>query len=385
MDFDVQINRENTNSVKYDLRDRIFGRDDVIPMWVADMEFAAPDAVKEAFQKRIDHGVFGYTLIPDSCREAIFDWLKKRHGWDVGNYSFTFSPGVVPALNVAVLAFTEPGDGIIVQPPVYYPFFAAAKDHGRCLLYNQLVLENGKYRIDFEDLAEKAKGAKMLLLSNPHNPGGRVWSKDELTRIAEICIQNDVLVVSDEIHSDLIFNRFKHIPFASISPEAAERSITFMSPSKTFNLAGLSIAYALCANAELHKKFNDMVEHLHIGYCNIFGAIGLEAAYRHGEEWLCELLEYLSGNIKYIVKFFEQHIPQIKVIEPEGTYLVWLDCRELGMNQKELNRFFVNEAGVGLSDGRIFGLGGDGFMRMNAACSSKIIEEALEKIKRAFQ
>jgi len=382
--FDKIIERENTNCVKYDLRKQIFGTTDLIPMWVADMDFETPDVIIEAIKKRLEHPVLGYSFRPESFYTSIIDWMKIRHQWNVKKEWISFSPGVVPALNMIVLGLTEADDKIIVQPPVYFPFFTAIENHGRKLINNPLIIKNSRICIDFIDLEAKiSEGAKMLFLCNPHNPGGSVWKRDELLKIADLCLKNNVIVVSDEIHSDLIFSPNKHIPFASLSKEISDITITCMAPSKTFNIAGLSTSFLVISNHELMKKYNKTLDNVHVGQGNIFGTIALEAAYNQGSQWLEELLSYLRINIDFVENFLKNNIPEIKMLKPEATYMIWLDCRNLKMNDKTLRNFLIKEAKIGLNDGPVFGIGGEGFQRMNIACPLSLIEKALIRLKKA--
>jgi len=292
--FDKIINREHTASVKFDLRKEVFGKEDILPMWVADMDFETPDFVIDTLKKRLEHPILGYSYRPDSYYQSIINWVKRRHQWIIKKEWISFSPGIVPAINMAIMAYTEPGDQIIVQPPVYHPFFSAIKNNHRIQVDNPLTLQNGRYFIDFNDLKAKLKDAKMILLSNPHNPGGSVWSKEELQTLGELCVENDVLIMADEIHSDLVFKPAQYVPMASLSPEIANQTVTFIAPSKTFNMAGLATSSVVISNNILKEKFDQILDTIHISMGNIFGAVASEAAYTHGDEWLDELLEYLS-------------------------------------------------------------------------------------------
>ncbi|WP_425447038.1 MalY/PatB family protein [Dethiothermospora halolimnae] len=384
--FDEVVDRMGTNSIKWDGMDRVYSRDDILPLWVADMDFKAPKPVIDALIDRAKHGIYGYSFRPDSYYEAIVDWIHKRHGWKIEKDWIEFSPGIVPAINIAVMTYTEPGDKIIVQNPVYYPFFSAVENNNRELLYNQLRLKDGKYFIDFDDLEKKIKsGAKMLILCSPSNPTGRVWTKDELERLGKLCTDNNVLIVSDEIHSDIVYKEHKHIPIASISRELLNNTITCMAPSKTFNIAGLSTSEIIIPNKKLRKKFNKEIERIHVGMTNVFGIEALEAAYREGEEWLDQLLIYLQENVDFIKEYIANNIPKIEVVDPEGTYLIWLDCRGLGMNNRQLKRFMIEEAKVGLNDGPVFRQGGEGFQRINIGCPRSILKEGLERIEKAVK
>ena len=328
-DFDEIIHREHTNCVKYDLRNEYFGKEDVIPMWVADMDFAVPPFVREALRKRAEHPVYGYTVLSDSYYRSIINWLEKKHHWKIQKEWISYSPGIVTALNLLVQAFSGPGDSVIVQPPVYFPFFNAVKTNNRKLVYNQLLEIDNRYFIDFDDLQKKAEeGARMLLLCSPHNPVGRTWTKEELERLGAWSLKYGVLIISDEIHADLVFEPFKHIPFAGMSEELSQNTISCIAPSKTFNLAGLSTSSVIISDKELRKKYSKTTERVHLSN-NIFGAIASEAAYTHGYEWLQQLMGYLQNNVNLVTRYFRDHLPEVKVTRPEATYLLWLDFRGL--------------------------------------------------------
>ncbi len=386
-DFDKIIDRSGTDTFKFELREKIFNKADVIPLWVADMDFAAPPAVVEAVKKRAAHPVYGYTVRPESFNISIQNWLKNRHGWDVGAGNITFTPGVVPALALSILAFSGPGDGVIIQPPVYPPFHSIVTDNDRKLVYNSLIFEEGKYRINFEELEALASQPvnKILILSSPHNPVGRLWSEEELTMLGNICLKHDVLVLSDEIHSDLALYGNRHIPIASIKREFAENSLTFMAPSKTFNIAGFGTSYVVCENDDLMKKFKHILNALHLNMGTLFSGVILEAAYNHGAEWLDAMLKYIEGNIDLVYDFFKTELTQVTFVKPEATYLLWLDFRQTGWSQEKLNSFLINKANVGLNNGILFGKeDGQGFMRMNVGSSRLVIQKALDNMKRAF-
>ncbi len=383
--FDETPKREGTSCVKYDSRQEIFGKKDVIPMWVADMDFKCPPAVTEALRQRLKHEILGYTVRREEYFSSIKKWLRKRYEWHIENDWIVFSPGIVPALNICTLAFTEPGDKIIVQPPVYFPFFNAVTDHKRKLLFNRLKETNGQWSIDFDDLERKASlGVRMLLLSSPHNPVGRSWSKEELEKLSRICLDYNILIISDEIHADLVLPGHKHIPLAKISGPVADNTLTCMAPSKTFNLAGLSTSSMIISNPGLRKKFEDAINSLHITGGNIFGTEASIAAYSFGEEWLDQLLPYIKNNIEYLVLRLEE-VELVSPVIPEATYMVWLDCRRMKMSIPELNDFFINKAGVGLSEGSMFGPGGEGFMRINLACSHDTLRKAMDNIINALK
>jgi len=378
--FDVVLPRENTNSVKFDFRKQYFGRDDVIPMWVADMDFPVPPFVSDALRMRAEHPIYGYSIIPDSYNEAVMDWLKRRNTWEIKQEWILFSPGVVTGLNVIVQAMTEPGDKIIVQPPVYFPFFTCVEKNGRELLYNQLVEKNGVYTIDFDDLENKMKdGARMLILCNPHNPVSRCWTQAEFEWLGAKCLEHKVLVVSDEIHGDLVFEPHRHIPLATLSEEIAQNTITCIAPSKTFNLAGLFTSSIIIPNDSLRRKFKVAEERVHLS-ANIFGVTAAEAAYRYGEEWLRQLMNYLKSNIMLVKDFLAVKMPEISVSPAEATYMLWLDFRKLGIASAELKKLLIEKAGLGFVEGPTFGPGGEGFQRMNIACPRATIEMALERI-----
>lgn len=382
--FDEIIDRRASDSIKW-ATGNVFHKGDAIPLWVADMDFRAPQPVVDALVERARHGVFGYPIRSDAYYEAIISWFSRRHSWQIEKTWIVPNPGVVTALTVAVLSCTQPGDKVIVQPPVYFPFFSQVNNNGRQLLENCLKVENGRYEMDFMDLESKLHDprSRMLVLCSPHNPVGRVWSADELRQAAELCLKYNVILVSDEIHCDLVFSGFHHTVASSLSAEIAQNTITLVAPSKTFNLAGLNSSAAIIPGAELRKRFAATTEAIHVGSSSVFGLLGLEVAYNQGEEWLDELLHYLECNLDVLDGFFKQRIPQIKVYRPQGTYLVWLDCRALGLAGSALRNFMLKQAGLGLNDGAAFGCGGEGFMRMNVACPRALLQQALEQLEAA--
>jgi len=385
-DFDEEISRENTGCVKYDLRKKVFGSEDIIPMWVADMDFKTPDFIIGAMKKRLEHEVMGYSFHPHEYFSSISAWLRKRHKWEINDEWICFCPGVVPALNLCTLAFTRPGDSIIIQPPVYTPFFSAVENHGRNLILNQLAVKDGRWTMDLKSLESAiTRDTRMIILSNPHNPVGRSWTPYELTSLAEICIKNNILLLSDEIHSDLILPGYSHTPAAKLSEKIAEITVTCVAPSKTFNLAGLSTSSVIISNPVLRKYFNSKIEHLQIGNGNIFGTVASIAAYSEGPEWIDSLMGYLSRNAGYVIDYCREQIPEIIPVRPEATYMIWLDCKKLGMSGKELGEFFVSKAKVGLNEGSSFGPGGEGFMRMNLATNLKMVKQAMEQIRVAVE
>jgi cystathionine beta-lyase len=308
----------------------------------------------------------------------------RRHGWYINTEWLTYSPGVVTALNLCIITFSQPGDGVIIQPPVYYPFFRAIKNNGRSVENNPLIFQDARYFMDIENLNSLAKDrTRLMIISNPHNPVGRVWKEPELRKIGEFCVKNDVILISDEVHSDIVYSGYKHIPVSSLSEEIANQTITCIGPSKTFNLAGLKTSSIIIPNPKLRKLYNTTLTNLSIGADNSFGLAALEAAYRHGDEWLTVLLEYLEANMDFAVNYFQERIPKIKALKSEGTYLMWLDCRELGHDKDELDRYMREKAKVWFDDGPMFGPGGEGFQRINIACPRSILEEALKRIEDA--
>ncbi len=382
--FDEHVVREGTDCIKYDHRQETFGSKDIIPMWVADMDFKCPDFVLDSMHKRLEHEIFGYSYRPPEYYQSIINWIKSRHNWNVEREWISFCPGIVPALNFCTLAFTQPGDGIIVQPPVYFPFFSAAESHGRNLIYNRLSENEGRWSIDFDSLVSAInEKTKMIIISNPHNPVGRVWSPEELNHLAEICIDKNIIIISDEIHCDLTLPGFIHTPMASLSEKIASKTVTLVAPSKTFNLAGLSTSSVIIPDPDLRKSFNRVVDNLHIGSGNIFGTVASIAAYTHGEKWLGELMHYIDDNVEFVIDYCRDMIPEIIPVKPEATYMIWLDCRKFQMQGKELQNFFIHKAGVGMNEGSAFGPGGEGFMRMNVGTTHSTVIKAMEQIEKA--
>jgi len=383
-DFDKIIPRENTDSVKYDLRTDTFGRADVLPMWVADMDFETPGFIRKAVIKRAEHPVYGYSILSDDYFDAIIHWVKTRHQWEIKKDWISFSPGIVPAINFSVLTYTQKGDGVIVQPPVYFPFFDAINSNGRKQLDNQLLNRNGHYHIDFNDLEEKAKHAKLLLLSHPHNPTSRCWTEEELKTIGEICLRNQVIIVSDEIHNDLVLPGFKHHPMATLSDKIADITVTCIAPSKTFNMAGLATSSVIISNDYLRKRFRKTLEQLHIFRGNFFGYVASTAGYKHGGPWVDALMKYIQENFTYLGNFLQTSLPSIKLTQPEATFLAWLDFRGTGLSDKQIKTKLIHEAKLGFSHGPVFGKGGQGFQRMNLAAPRSMIEEACHRLKKSF-
>ena len=382
--FDEVIDRRGSDSLKLEALLPRWGREDLIPMWVADMDFRTPPFIIDSVKKRIECEIFGYTEKPNTWYQSIINWQKKRHQLAITKEMISFIPGVVPAIVMAIEAFTKVGEQVLIQPPVYYPFAAAIRNTGRKVITNPLLLGNLQYYIDFDDFEKKVKTCKLFILCNPHNPGGRVWSKEELEKLAAICLKYQVLMISDEIHADLTLPSYKHISLASLSEEIAMNTVTFSSASKTFNMAGLASAYAIIPNPQVRQKFLDKT----VGYMltdgNIFAFQTTVAAYEQGEEWLNQLLAYVQGNIDFLTQYIDQYLPKVKYIVPPASYLVFLDFRALGLSQKELVSFCTNKAHLALVDGSVFGEEGKGFMRINLASPRSIIEKALEQLKEAF-
>ena len=397
-DFDTEIDRLHTEASKWSFvqdeddpgrqirTDMFRGADRVLPLWVADMDFKSPQPVIDALVARAQHGIYGYTAIGRSYYEAVINWMRRRHGWEIKREWICTAPGVVPALKAAVRAFVPPGGKVIVQPPVYYPFFSTISDNDAQILSNPLIYENGRYRMDFEDLAQKASqvDVHMILLCSPHNPIGRVWNQAELERLGEICLANDVLVVADELHADLVFNNAVFTPFGKISKEFQQNSIICTAGSKTFNIAGIRASNIIIADRHRCEVYQKTLDSGGLGSINLFGTIALEAAYNHGEEWLEQLLDYVQGNYDYLCDFFAERFPDINVTPLEGTYLAWVDFSSLGLDEKRLRQLMLHEARVYLDEGYIFGEGGEGFERVNLACPRSILAEALTRIERTI-
>ena len=384
--FDRVVDRTGTESMKWVYPRKVLEAPDAIPMWVADMDFEAPPAVVEALRRRAEHGVFGYPLVPPSFWQAAIGWLARRHGWEVRKDWLALTPGIVPALNYCVRAFSRPGDGVIIQTPVYHPFYYAIENNGRKVVRNPLLFDGRRFRMDLDDLERRIDGpGRVLILCSPHNPVGRVWTRDELERLGRIAVERDLTVLSDEIHHDLVFGGSRHVPFAALSPELASRTVTFIAPSKTFNIPGLSTAAVVASNPDLLKGFEDEKERAGIELGQVFGIVGFEAAYAHGQAWLDELLPYLEANVDFLEAFLAERLPALRLVRPEGTYLALLDCRGLGLDPAGLTDFFLRRAGVYFSDGAMFGPELAGFARINFACPRSVLREALERVERAVK
>ncbi|MCH5235268.1 MAG: pyridoxal phosphate-dependent aminotransferase [Muribaculaceae bacterium] len=381
-DFDKIVERHDTNSYKWDSLDM----ENVIPLWVADMDFKTAPCIIDALRKRVEHGIFGYTRVPDKYYQATIDWFSRRHNWNFKASDIIYTSGVVPAISAIIKALTKPGDRVIIQTPVYNCFFSSIRNNGCEASENELIYNGTSYTIDFEDLEKRAADpkAKVLLLCNPHNPSGRVWTYNELYRIYDICKKNNVIVVSDEIHCELVYPPFVYIPFCSLSDEVAACSVACVSPSKSFNIAGLQIANIVCRDEEMRKKIDKAININEVCDVNPFGVLATIAAYTEGEPWLTELIDYLQRNYEFLVSFFAEKLPDIPVVKLEGTYLVWIDCRKLGVSSGELEEKLIREGGVWLNPGSMYGDAGEGFMRINIACPRSRLEEGLNRLARAL-
>jgi cystathionine beta-lyase len=383
-DFDTVIDRKGSNCIKHDRVGKDFGSDDVLPLWVADMDFATPDFVVDALRKRCEHEVLGYPVVQDGWYTSIQNWLQKRYAWTVQKEELGFVPGIVSGMAFTIQCFTLPGDNILIQTPVYPPFMFIPKHNDRNVLINELPFVNNRFEIDFDDFeAKAADNCKMFILCSPHNPGGRIWTKDELSRMLAICQKHQILVVTDEIHADLTLPGYRHLPAAPLLDAQTAEIITLMAPSKTFNMAGLSSSFFVIQNPSLRAKFVNFLDRAELSNGNIFAFVAPQAAYENGEDWLRQLSEYLQGNVDFVDSFLKENIPAIKACRPEASFLIWLDCRELGMSPKALKNFFIFEARLALNPGPAFGPGGDGFMRLNIGCAREILREAMIRLKTA--
>ena len=382
--FDYIWGRKGTNCKKWDSTDEVFGREDVLPLWVADMDFAVPEEVSGAIKKRTEHPIYGYSGPDEDFYEGFKTWVEKRHGWEIEKDWIVVTPGVVPGMSFALNSLTEKGDKVIIQTPVYPPFHSLVKNNSRKLVVNPLKPSDNGYRMDLEHLESVIDDStRMLFFCSPHNPVGRVWKKEELDELIRICEKHNVTLVSDEIWSDLVFSGYKHIPTA-LAGENRENIITCMAPSKTFNIAGLKTSVMVVPDQVKREKIKAFMQQTAIGSPGIFGIIAFTEAYKNGEQWLVELLRYLEGNVEFLFDYLEKYFPQIKAIRPEGTYVVWLDFREMGMEDEALGKKLIHEAKVGFSPGRVFGEEGKGFQRINIGCPREILKDALERLRRVF-
>lgn len=386
-DFDKVIERKNTSCVKYDAASKMGMPEDILPLWVADMDFQAPQGVIDRLKDAVEHGIFGYSEEPEGYFEALHSWYRRRFGWEINREWLIRTPGVVFAVSAAVRAFTNVGDAVLIQQPVYYPFKRAIENNGRKAVNCGLVLKDGRYQIDFDAFEKCAarEEVKLFVLCSPHNPIGRVWEEWELHKLGEICLKHQVKIVSDEIHSDFVYPGYRHHVLASLSDEFAAITMTCTAPSKTFNLAGLQTSNIFISNEEMRSAYQHVLEVQDCGELNRMGLLACQAAYETGEEWLEQLLVYLKGNLDYIRSFLAEKLPQIKVIEPEGTYLLWMDFRELNLNETELEELIVKKARLWLDGGTMFGESGAGFQRVNIACPRSIIAEAMERLYQAIK
>ncbi len=384
-DFDKVIDRTGTNAVKLEALQRLYGRTDLLPLWVADMDFETPSFITEALRQRLEHSLFGYTEMPDNYWAVVADWIESHHNWKVEQEWLTYIPGIVKGIGMVVNFFVKEDEKVIIQPPVYHPFRLTPQGNGRQVVYNPLREEaDGTYSMDFDNLEQVAdEKCRVLLLSNPHNPGGVVWNRETLVRLADFCYKHHILVVSDEIHCDMALWGNRHIPFASVSAEAAACSITFGAPSKTFNIAGIVSSYAIVPNEEIRRPFYRWLEANELNEPTLFAPIATIAAFSQGEQWRQEMLRYIEGNIRLVMEYCSVHIPQVKALCPQASFLVWLDCRGLELNHEQLVDLFVNQAHLALNDGEMFGPGGEGFMRMNVASPRSVIRQALEQLAEA--
>lgn len=386
-DFQTVHNRKNTDSYKWDGVKKVFQTDDILPMWVADMDFKAPKEVNDALIERAKHGIYGYTIISDRVREQVVNWVKEKHQWSIDANWLSFSPGVITSLHVAIQSFTEENDKILLQTPVYTPFFNIIRNSGRQVVENPLVFNGEKYEIDFRDFEEKLRqGVKAFILCSPHNPVGRVWTKEELTEMGRLCIKYDVLILADEIHADLVFGQYEHIPIASLSEELSNQTITCMSPTKTFNLAGLQASYIITTDTKMRAILNRELAQQGFSMLNTMGIVALEAAYAHGRPWLDRLIQVIEENKRYVrSRLHEETDGLLYVVDSEGTYLLWIDCHRLGLDDKALQQFMIEKAKVGLNPGSAYGKDGKHFMRMNIACPKATLEEGVNRMIKAIK
>ncbi len=381
--FDEIIDRRGTDCIKWDAVGERWGRNDLLPLWVADMDFRTPPFVIDALKKRLEHEILGYTFACEEWYTSIINWLQQRYQWKVTREMLTFVPGIVRGLAFAIQCFTEKGDKVMVMPPVYHPFFLVTEKNRREVVYSPLVLRDGQYHIDFERFRKDVQGCKMLILSNPHNPGGRVWTAEELEQIAEICYESGTLVISDEIHADLTLPPYKHSTFALVSDKARRNSLVFMSPSKAFNMPGLASSYCIIENDGIRHRFQEYMEASELNEGHLFAYLSVAAAYTNGTEWLDQVIAYIQANIDFTEKYLRDYIPGIHMIRPQASYLIFLDCRALGLSQKELVDLFVDGAHLALNNGTTFGKEGEGFMRLNVACPRSVLEKALGQLREA--
>ena len=384
-DFDTPVDRRGTASVKWDYGKRYTGMEEALPLWVADMDFPACSEVIASLKHRAEHGVIGYTLEPESYFQAVIDWMGRRHNWPIRRGWMVCAPGVVPSLNLAFAAFSQPGEGIIIQPPVYYPFRESIIDNERRVVENPLRLEGQRYTMDFDQLeAAIDERTRLLILCSPHNPVSRVWSRPELERLVEICLRRRIIILSDEIHHDLVMPGHRHTPTAALSEEAASITLTLTSATKTFNLAGLGCSLVIASNEQLRERYLAAQKRIWTGLANAFSTVATETAYRHGRSWLEQVIAYVQGNYEFLSTFLGERLPEARLIPLEGTYLAWVDLRALGLSDEQLKERILRRARVWLDDGPMFGNGGEGFQRINLACPRSTLEQALEAMVRVL-
>lgn len=383
--FDTPFSRTGSDDLKHEVLQERYGRADLLPLWVADMDWPTPLFITQALRDRLDHSLYGYTILPKGYWETVAAWTRQHHGWDTPTEWYTFIPGIVTGIAMAVQVFTKPGDKVIIQPPVYYPFRLVAQGNDREVINNPLVQNaDGSYRMDFDQLESVIdERCKLLVLCNPHNPAGIVWDKATLEQLAEICDRHGIIVISDEIHADMALFGHRHLPFATVSEAAARCSITFGAPSKTFNIAGIVSSWAIVPNVELRRPFYHWLSANGHNHPHIFAPIATLAALQQGEEWRLQMLAYVEDNIRFVEDFLSTHLPQIRPLRPQASFLVWLDCKALGLDQKALVDLFVNRAGLALNDGSTFGPGGEGFMRLNVGTQRAVLQQALEQLREA--
>ena len=386
-DFNKIVERRGTGAIKTDALKKVFGKEELIPMWVADMDFETPDFIVDALKERLEHPVFGYTAEPADYRPAIIDWVRKIHGWEIRKEWISYIPGIVKGIGMAINALLEKDEKVIIQPPVYHPFRLVPQKNGREIVFNPLIRrEDGSYEMDFENLEAICDDkCRMLILANPHNPAGIIWPHETLERLATFCHSKGIIVISDEIHSDMALFGNRHIPFASVSPEAAACSITFGAPSKTFNIAGIVSSYAIVPDDGLRERFYSWIEANEMGAAPLFSHIATIAAFRKGAEWREQMLDYVEGNIEYVITFCKERIPQIRPLRPQASFLIWMDCRSLNLDHDSLINLFVEQAGLALNDGEMFSPGGEGHMRLNVGTSRSVLKTALTRLETAVK
>lgn len=383
--FDEIIDRSGSGDLKHEALLPRWGRNDLLPLWVADMDFATPDFVVDALKTRLSHPIFGYTIEPADHRPTIIDWNEAHHGWTIKPEWISFIPGIVKGIGFVVNVFTKPGEKVIIQPPVYHPFRMTPEDNGREVVFNPLRLrEDGYYDMDFDNLSEVCDDkCRVLILSNPHNPAGVCWSKETLQRLADFCYEHNIIVISDEIHSDMALFGNRHVPFASVSERAADISITFAAPTKTFNMAGIVSSYAVISNDDLHQRFYGWLKANELDEPTIFAPIATIAAYQKGEEWRKQMLAYVEDNVRFVEDYCREHIPGVRPLRPQASFLVWLNCRGLELSHDKLLDLFIDKAHLALNDGEMFGPGGEGFMRLNVGTPRSVLRQALEQLAKA--